>query len=386
MELDINYLAESFSTLCGLPVRIYNNKKLVNFYSLIPFEVDPIDLDLNEILTRKDNIGYYANEFFYYYGYVNYLDGTLIIGPSREIPIDSLSLTNIAIKLGLEGKQIVKFKESMSLLIPMPLSSLMQSLATLNYVLNNKKVNISELIVSDSFKKINEVYQGNNPTDVHNTFEIERKILRYIKDGDMDSFNEFVKQTKSIRGGVLANDYVRNLKNTFIVTATLASREAISAGLEINDALNLSDLYIQQVELLNNPEKIAGLSYKMICDYINKVSKIKNTNDLVVKVNKYILNNLSSFISTNDLANHLSISRSSLCNNFKKITNKTINEYVLEYKINYAKELINDNVSFLVIAFNLGFSSQQHFTNTFKKITGITPKNYLKKKNNSPHF
>ncbi len=376
MNIDVNYLAESLATLCGIPTRIYKDNKEIKYFGTIKFKTDPIILDINKILDIKDNLSYYINDYFFYYGIINYNKNyKLIIGPSREIKIDEYSLNNYALVLGIKNDEIHYFKNNMNLIIPMPLTSLMQSLASLNYILNNEKINISDLMIS-STNDTESLYDNGTPNDIHNSYLLEEKIKKMVFDGDIDSFIEFTKQSQSIRDPIYSTNYLRNIKDNFIVASTLLSRVAIEAGLDVNNILNLNELYIRECEILNNPNEILNLKYKMVTDYINKVKQIKNCNPFIQKINNYIINNLSKSIEINDLTKYLNISKSTLCNKIKKITNKSVNYYILEYKINYSKELIKKNISLSAISNNLGFSSQQHFSNVFKKFFGMTPLQY----------
>ena len=98
---------------------------------------------------------------------------------------------------------------------------------------------------------------------VHNTLALEQTIVNIVRKGDTAALREWVKNAPAVRGGVLSADGLRQMKNTFIVTATLISRAAIRGGMDINDALSLSDAYIQKCELLNSIDRIINLQYHM---------------------------------------------------------------------------------------------------------------------------
>ena len=100
-------------------------------------------------------------------------------------------------------------------------------------------------------------------------------ILNYVRNGDLDSLKQWLQKAPAIRGGILANEQIRQLKNTFVVTITLVSRSAINGGLDIDEALSLSDSYIQKCELLNSIERITNLQYHMLLDYTKRVYDLK---------------------------------------------------------------------------------------------------------------
>lgn len=66
---------------------------------------------------------------------------------------------------------------------------------------------------------------------------------------------------------------------------------------------------------------------------------------------------------------------------YKKETGDTINNYLVTKRISEAKELLLlSDLSMTEIAFRIGFKNSQYFSNSFKKNTGFSPKDYRKSK------
>ena len=73
------------------------------------------------------------------------------------------------------------------------------------------------------------------------------------------------------------------------------------------------------------------------------------------------------------LSNNLSIEYHYLSTLFSSVENITIEHYIILQKIERAKELLKYNEETLSeIAYNLGYSSVQHLSTQFKKVTGMT--------------
>lgn len=178
----------------------------------------------------------------------------------------------------------------------------------------------------------------------------------------------------------MADSQLRQQKNIFIVNVTLASRRAIQGGMDIEDALSLSDSYIQKCELLNDVTSLTNLQYRMILDFTEHVERVrlgKHPSKLTIDVSNYIQHHLSEPITTEDIAKHLFLSRSRLSVKFKKEAGITLNDYVLTEKVEEAKRLLHySRKSLLSISLFLGFSSQSHFSRVFKKYAGVTPNEY----------
>ncbi len=68
---------------------------------------------------------------------------------------------------------------------------------------------------------------------------------------------------------------------------------------------------------------------------------------------------------------------------FSGIEGKTIEQHLIHQKIERVKELlVYDELSLSEIAHELGYSSVQHLSNQFKKITGLTPTHFKQIKEN----
>jgi two-component system response regulator YesN len=102
-----------------------------------------------------------------------------------------------------------------------------------------------------------------------------------------------------------------------------------------------------------------------------------STNPIVLKIQRYIQQNISSKISLTDIARVISYSPSYCDIIFKNETGKSIINYSIDLKINEAKQLLIEGVySLKKIADSLGFSDYNYFSRLFKKRTGYTPSEY----------
>jgi len=104
-------------------------------------------------------------------------------------------------------------------------------------------------------------------------------------------------------------------------------------------------------------------------------------NDLV-KFEKYISTNLLNDSSLKDFNLSISISQKSFIQKFKKHFHLTPSEYIKLKQVNYAIQLIQNNNSEKLINIGLdsGFYDQSHFIKVFKKFCGVTPKQFIKRK------
>jgi AraC-like DNA-binding protein len=73
------------------------------------------------------------------------------------------------------------------------------------------------------------------------------------------------------------------------------------------------------------------------------------------------------------LSNQMGMDYQYLSNLFSSVENVTIEHFIILQKVERAKELLKYNeLTLSEIAYRLGYSSVQHLSNQFKKVTGLT--------------
>lgn len=82
-------------------------------------------------------------------------------------------------------------------------------------------------------------------------------------------------------------------------------------------------------------------------------------------------------LRTEDLCRRFHLSRSYLHRIFKQDTGVAINEFMVAYRVNKAKELLQGTeLPITEIAVSVGFQDISHFCRTFKRLAGMTPSRY----------
>lgn len=98
----------------------------------------------------------------------------------------------------------------------------------------------------------------------------------------------------------------------------------------------------------------------------------------VKEVIHYIHKNLGSDLSLEVLAGKFFLSKYHLGYLFKKVTGFTVNEYIISRRIMKARELLKNNLPVSQVGEMAGFNNISHFIRTFKKLIGMSPKQYAK--------
>lgn len=236
-------------------------------------------------------------------------------------------------------------------------------------------------------KHFNDILFENHENNVHhNPYDQEMREFGSIENGDLIQLEKSLQEDYDGTIGTLAKDPLRNLKNLGIVLVTLASRAAIRGGLSPEISFSLSDSYIQQIEECKDLALVAPLAHKAEFQYAEMVHEVKEKQKGILKkqknprINKckdFIFSHLHDRITLEDLAAEADCNPNYLSQLFKECEGISISGYILQEKINRAKNLlIYSDYSYIEIATYLGFSSQSHLGTQFKKHTGYTLRQY----------
>ncbi len=101
--------------------------------------------------------------------------------------------------------------------------------------------------------------------------------------------------------------------------------------------------------------------------------------DLQGKILDYLNWHIHENIRVSQVAIHLGYNEKYLSTLFTAMTGESIKHYILVQKMEIAKrQLTNTNVPITAIAANMGFSDSHNFSTAFKKIVGMSPREYRK--------
>ena len=103
------------------------------------------------------------------------------------------------------------------------------------------------------------------------------------------------------------------------------------------------------------------------------------SNNLICDILNYIDEHINDKISIDSLASTFYFNRFYIMKLFKRELNISINEYINCIRIYNSTILIrNSNYSIMMIGLLNGFYSLEYFSETFKKIIGVSPLRYKK--------
>lgn len=96
----------------------------------------------------------------------------------------------------------------------------------------------------------------------------------------------------------------------------------------------------------------------------------------VEQIKTYVRDHVDERLDLEDIARQFYISSHYLSHYFRRETGFTLGQFIAQAKIDRAKELLQKGFSVTDTAISLSYNSDSHFINTFKRLTGTTPKRY----------
>lgn len=215
----------------------------------------------------------------------------------------------------------------------------------------------------------------------HTPYQTEVMFYSCIKDGNTkkatETMNELLSQTVVI--GKLSMDGLRQMKYLAVCCITLATRYAISGGLNESTAFRFSDEAILKIDSFQNAHEIIALLKKLCFELTELVAKSKASASYPYAVRhciQIIDSRLHEKLSLKILADECGLSPDYLSSLFKKTTGQTVSSYVRKTRLEASKEMLKKYAT-SEVAYYLGFCSESYFIKCFREQFGITPQKYI---------
>lgn len=218
----------------------------------------------------------------------------------------------------------------------------------------------------------------------HMPYYFERKLFDCVKKGDLKTWEQYSMQfpvTSYSLGKVSINE-LQNIEYNTVSLITLLTRAVIAGGVNPYDAYDTADFFLQKLSKKKDIQYYLSLQEKSVIKFCNlsKKAQLKNQSSVHIDKCKYFISrHIRKPFTINDIADYLGLSSNYLGNLFKNEEHMTLKKYIIDEKVNTAKNLLKySNASISQIADELCFNSQSHFGEVFKKETGVTPTEYRK--------
>lgn len=167
-----------------------------------------------------------------------------------------------------------------------------------------------------------------------------------------------------------------NIKNMVCNRCIKVVREEMQKlGYQILD-ISLGEVFLQSDYNINLEKVKTALEengFELIDDKNSRIiEKIKLA--VINRIKDLSEANISKVNFVNEITNETHLSYQYVSTLFSSIEGMTIEKFIIMQKIEKVKELlVYDELTLSEIAYRLDYSSVQHLSNQFKKVTGLTP-------------
>ncbi|MBI9015230.1 MAG: helix-turn-helix domain-containing protein [Clostridiales bacterium] len=320
--------------------------------------------------------------------------GFLLIGPFISIlPTDQL-ISDILLDNKISICERTNLKEFYSSLLVISSSYAKYMGELMTNLCNNpfsESTSISDDIIKPLSPKENLIEKVNaSKIAIEYRYKTEKEFLNAVSKGDIEGVNSILLKNEAIFdiGDRILGNPIRSSKNLAFVLNTLLRMAAEKGGLHPVYVHNLSERFAIIIEHATSIPYLEKLEQTMFEEYCHAV-RVFSTNkysSIVKKAVDYINLNLDSHLTLKGLADIIHVNASHLSRQFKKETDMTITYFINKKRIEESKFLLErDSHSITEIALILGFSNINYFGKVFKKITSMTPSEYIQQfKKNFP--
>lgn len=222
---------------------------------------------------------------------------------------------------------------------------------------------------------------------IENTYQFENEMMSAVSHGNTAKVAELYDNTLSSDTlkhlyQRMPQDPLRQCKNLAVINNTLLRSAAKKGGLSIAYLHTISEKFAYIIENATSIDYLTKvLPKEMGVEYANAVSMFSTLNysDIIKETIRYLTANITKDISLTELGAHLGVNPSYLSRTFREDTGMPLINYINHQRIELSKyyfETELDNIT--EVAFKVGYNDSSYFAKTFKKITGITPKEYIR--------
>lgn len=215
-------------------------------------------------------------------------------------------------------------------------------------------------------------------------FEIKKNDILFIREGHINAIKEIKSNTE---GYYIYIDY-KLLKE--IINPNLLKRITYNPKVSINESKihwldNCCKLMMDNQEIIADgseiKKKLLQSFILMVAeDWNNESMKLNKSFKVLLDFKELVYANFQKEHHVDFYANALALSQNYLTRCVKEVSGKSPKQLLNEIIISQSKiYLLEDNLSISEIAYQLSFKDPAYFSRLFKKVTGLSPKQYKNK-------
>lgn len=241
---------------------------------------------------------------------------------------------------------------------------------------------INMVVIDDEPKVrngLNRVFKGryNDEIDIL-TFANAIEALEYLDTNPVDIIITDIKMPKISGLDMIEKIREKNNEVEIIILSGYSNFEYAQKAIELN-----VKKYLTKPTNTRELFSIVDSIKKELDSKIEELYFIESShpNLIISRAIEYLENNYSKKLSLKEISEELFVSPNYLSRLFKKEMDINLFDYLQEYRLEKAKELLNNlNYKVYEISEMVGYGDTKYFSNIFKKAFNITPIEYRNRK------
>ena len=212
-------------------------------------------------------------------------------------------------------------------------------------------------------------------------YRMENELLHAIASGDADTALRICRKFSSTSVSRRFKDPNRDRRNILITSNAIYRKAAENGCVHPVHIDRLSSGFAKKIETVCTEREASRLALEMVRKYCLLVRNfsLKGHSAVIQKIVNHIDLNLAHDLSLKRLSEEYCVNASYLSTLFKKEMGQNLIEYLTDYRMKQAKELLKDStLNINEISDRVGYPDSRYFSKLFKKCIGITPSEFRK--------
>lgn len=253
--------------------------------------------------------------------------------------------------------------------------------------LHNAYVQSVSVLMARPFKKENAVLFSQQESSItsrsvpnHMTQELEWQLRGLLKSGSKNASLDFLRNSVGIaaceeRGWTYIEVKQTVKKISTVFSDAVSQRGSAQSLRELDEMEQMMD---KVLEKLDSGLVLELLEEMLLLVLAEKDGEASGTiRDMVSEAAQYIDRNYYEELTLVSLAAKYGVESSYFSRVFKQETGKNLMLYITDKRIEKAKEIMHQSqTSMAEIAFMVGYDDYTYFSKVFKKVTGMSPREY----------
>jgi two-component system response regulator YesN len=210
--------------------------------------------------------------------------------------------------------------------------------------------------------------------------ETEKELIAFVQSGNKPQATKILNNLLSAVFS-MADGNMDTIRVKIFELIAFLSRAAVDAGAPLQEVNKTTKSSFEICEDQTDFERLCFLTTQAMEGFIDTVyqnRKRKQTSEHLTRAIDFIMRNFAEELTLSGVADAVYVSEYYLSHLFRKEMDVTFSDYVSKVRIDKAREFLRNMTSAQIqeISERCGFNDSNNFAKTFKKFTGLTPKEY----------